>query len=223
MKRLFYLVMAGLMVMAVSCKKDKPQNGNDQNKIYTPEVVDIGLVVEGKNVKWASFNLGASKEYEFGHYYAWGESTLKDEYSPYTYTFKDTPVVLPLNVDVANNKLGGKWRMPTSNEYQALLLLKNNSNYNWEPWVSVKDDKGNDVYGFRVTNISTSASLFFPAAGMMGMSGYKEGGEAGNYWASDIVPSTTASRILCFTSIYAPFVTQESRHAGLSIRPVYED
>ena len=36
----------------------------------TPEAVDLGL-----SVKWASFNLGASKPEEFGDYYAWGEIT----------------------------------------------------------------------------------------------------------------------------------------------------
>ena len=34
-----------------------------------PEAVDLGL-----SVKWASFNLGASKPEEYGDYYAWGET-----------------------------------------------------------------------------------------------------------------------------------------------------
>ena len=33
----------------------------------------MGIVVNGKTVKWASFNLGASKPEEYGDYYAWGE------------------------------------------------------------------------------------------------------------------------------------------------------
>ena len=38
--------------------------------------VDLGL-----SVKWASVNLGASKPYDFGEYYAWGETDPKDEYN----------------------------------------------------------------------------------------------------------------------------------------------
>ena len=37
--------------------------------VNTPEAVDLGL-----SVKWASFNLGASKPEEYGYYYAWGET-----------------------------------------------------------------------------------------------------------------------------------------------------
>ena len=36
--------------------------------ISVPEAIDLGL-----SVKWASFNLGASKPEEYGDYYAWGE------------------------------------------------------------------------------------------------------------------------------------------------------
>lgn len=37
--------------------------------IPVPEMVDLGL-----SVKWASFNIGASKPEEYGDYYAWGET-----------------------------------------------------------------------------------------------------------------------------------------------------
>ena len=37
-----------------------------------PEAVDLGLP---SGLKWASFNLGASKPEEYGDYYAWGETT----------------------------------------------------------------------------------------------------------------------------------------------------
>ena len=37
-------------------------------KLVVPNAVDLGL-----SVKWASFNLGASKPEEYGDYYAWGD------------------------------------------------------------------------------------------------------------------------------------------------------
>lgn len=68
MKRLIYLSLAALMVLAVSCKKDnKPDNDNPvkygvDGVTPMPDAVDIGLVVDGQKVLWANFNLGASKE-----------------------------------------------------------------------------------------------------------------------------------------------------------------
>ena len=37
----------------------------------TPEAIDLGLP---SGIKWASFNLGASKQEDYGEYYAWGET-----------------------------------------------------------------------------------------------------------------------------------------------------
>ena len=89
--------MAALMVLAVSCKKDdKPGKGADSGKYGIdgvtpmPEAVDLGL-----SVKWASFNLGASKPEEYGDYYAWGETEVKDEYTVENYSYHDNPEVLP--------------------------------------------------------------------------------------------------------------------------------
>lgn len=78
MKKLFYLSLAALMLLSVSCKKDdKPGKGEDSAKYGVdgvtplPEAVDLGLP---SGLKWASFNLGASKPEESGDYYAWGET-----------------------------------------------------------------------------------------------------------------------------------------------------
>ena len=47
-----------------------------ETTVPIPEAVDMGL-----SVKWASFDLGASKPEEYGDYYAWGETETKDDYS----------------------------------------------------------------------------------------------------------------------------------------------
>ena len=73
-KKSLFICVAALMVLAVSCKKDdktdKGKYGVD-GVTPMPEAVDLGLA---SGVKWASFNIGASKEYEYGDYYAWGET-----------------------------------------------------------------------------------------------------------------------------------------------------
>ncbi len=52
-----------------------------------PEAIDLGL-----SVKWASFNLGASKPEDFGDYYAWGET--EPYYEP-GYAQSESPVWKP--------------------------------------------------------------------------------------------------------------------------------
>lgn len=48
-----------------------------------PEMVDLGL-----SVKWASFNLGATKPEEYGQYFRWGETepfTAEEDKGPQAY------------------------------------------------------------------------------------------------------------------------------------------
>lgn len=174
MKKLFCLSLAALTLLSVSCKKDdkadKGKYGVD-GVTPLPEAVDLGTVVNGKNIKWASFNLGASKEYEYGNYYAWGETATKSDYSWATYTYAngyfdkltkycpkdktdywdvagkepDGEVTLLPSDDVAHVKLGGKWRMPTLDEIKALLALQTNDDYTWEDWTLPTDENGNEI------------------------------------------------------------------------------
>lgn len=174
MKKLFCLSLAALTLLSVSCKKDdkagKGKYGVD-GVTPLPEAVDLGTVVNGKNIKWASFNLGASKEYEYGDYYAWGETATKSDYSWATYTYAngyynkltkycpkdktdywdvagkepDGEVTLLPSDDVAHVKLGGKWRMPTLDEIKALLALETNDDYTWEKWALPTDENGNGI------------------------------------------------------------------------------
>ena len=69
MKKFFFSIsLLILMLPAVSCQKDS--YGVD-GTTPLPEAVDLGLP---SGIKWASFNLGAAKEYEYGDYYAWAET-----------------------------------------------------------------------------------------------------------------------------------------------------
>ena len=175
MKKLIYILMAALMVLAaISCKKDNSGSNDNDGKAPVPEAVDIGLVVNGKTIKWASFNLGASKEYEYGNFYAWGETKPKSEYSWVTYSLAngyndqliaycskeqssywdysskpdgpDGDLTLFPTDDAAHVKLGGKWRMPTQEECTALLALRGDAeNYKWEPWTFILDENGNEI------------------------------------------------------------------------------
>ena len=43
-----------------------------QSTLKMREYVDLGIVVEGKKIKWATCNVGASKPEDYGDYFAWG-------------------------------------------------------------------------------------------------------------------------------------------------------
>ena len=276
MKKFLILSLSLLAALSiVSCKKDN--NGSTVRygvDGYTPlpTAVDIGLVVGGKTIKWASFNLGASREYEYGDYYAWGETEpyyesldplvwRKDKNDPgkelhydwasyslangsyrkqiaycpknesdyWDSTVKpDGPdgelTLLPAN-DAATVHLGGRWRMPTSEEFQALLNLMNDeAHYVWENNHETKDKNGNIVRGVRITQKSTGNSIFFPNAGYcLDEDIGKDAGSKIYYWSSSLY--TSMPYYACLLHPYSsdvPEIRANSRISGYSVRPVTE-
>lgn len=97
------------------------------------EYIGLGLP-SGK--KWALLNIGAQKEAsESGNYYAWGEIAPKSNYTkdtykwgsnanaPTKYNSTDGKTRLDLTDDVAVMNWGGKWHIPTIDDWNE---LKNN-------------------------------------------------------------------------------------------------
>lgn len=209
-----------------------------------PDMVDLGLP---SGLKWASFNLGATKPEEFGGYYQWaGTEDVTDtnidlnfKYCPYNIlgsmeagwtkyipsnyssywsgaSEPDNKAVLDPEDDVANVKLGGKWRMPTREEF---LELKDTDNCTWT-WTSI-----NDVNGYKVSSkISgyTDNWIFLPAAGYRSNKQLFYVGSEGDYWSSSLYTGdpTSAYKIIVKTDkITAPVGL---RCLGSSVRPVCE-
>lgn len=261
MKKPFYIVAVAFLALGVvSCKKDNINNGETgygiDGRTPMPKAVDIGTVdKDGNPVLWASFNLGASKEYECGNYYAWGEKVQKIYYQWSTYIFSngdahkllkyctntetgkgywdmeafpegpDGIVTLEAIDDVASDKLGGKWRIPTKDDWLALKALRDNEDYEWSDWVSVPDDKGNEMFGKRITRKSTGATLFFPAAGDCLYSSIgRSVGTEGNYWSASIKTDGTyeaPQAAHCTIFRYNSFdIGYAGRFFGMSVRPV---
>ena len=112
-----------------------------------PKASDIKAVDLGLSVRWASANLGARTEYEYGYYIAWGELAPKEghyewesyqwckevyegnrdysKFSKYVTDSKwgevDGKTRLDLEDDAAHAFMGGNWRMPTTEECQELI------------------------------------------------------------------------------------------------------
>ena len=201
------------------------------------EYVDLGL-----SVKWATFNVGATKPEEYGNYYAWGETVTKSTYNWSTYKwcngssrtltkycsdsnfgnngFTDTKITLDLEDDVAHVKWGGTWRMPTRAEQDELR-----SNCTWT-WYSSDNTEFKGVAGYKVTsNIEgyTDRSIFLPAAGSRYGSILDGVGSKVWNWSSSLRDSPSwAYCAYCLYSVDYGNVSAGglNRYDGLSVRPV---
>ena len=193
-------------------------------EVITYEYVDLGL-----SVKWATMNVGAKTEEDYGHYYMWGSITpnTPDECNwantpfnngatsydrTYFNSVKDTVIpnkVLAKEYDVAVQIMGGDWRMPTKNECQE--LYKNTT----QSWVTI-----NGVNGRKFTSkTDTSKYIFIPAAGYYYNGSVSEVGAYGYIWSSTISSPYSKARFLRFRSSTCGASTTE-RCYGMSVRGV---
>ena len=159
-----------------------------------PDAIDMGL----SSVRWASFNLGASAPEGVGNYYAWGEPETKSSFSFSNYKWGDgigtngyqrytkyvnnldyggvidNLTMLESEDDAAHVALGGKWRMPTYDEW--LALLRN---------CSFTEVTVNGVSGVQFkSKVSPYNKIFFPYTGYKENSS-KVGTGFGYYWISE--------------------------------------
>lgn len=195
-----------------------------------PVMVDMGL-----SVLWADINLGAFSESDYGFYYAWGETAPKVAYNWTTYQQSgeteysiqkyctnenfgkvDGSWTLLSNDDAARSNWGGTWRMPTKAEYEE---LQDPTKCTWK-WYSAGNKEYNGVAGYRVESLTTQASIFLPAAGVMTEMGQIGLGKSGTYWSSTLNKNTPCySWYLCFDPFdlcYGYYY----RYEGRTIRPV---
>ena len=190
---------------------------------------------------WAECNIGAQKPHESGYYFWWGDTVgyrrVNDRWfasdgsdSNFSFTKSNTPTcgksisslqgggwitsdgVLAPSHDAAAKHWGGGWRMPTKDEFEALL-----KNCDWK-WTTQSG-----VAGYKISGKGSyaSASIFLPCAGQGGEGtslGYA--GSNGLYWSS--VPYSgngSGAWTLYFLSVYHATV-RDYRYYGRPVRPV---
>ncbi|MBQ6081542.1 MAG: hypothetical protein IJK91_03570 [Bacteroidales bacterium] len=179
MKKLstLFLVTAIAVLAAVSCTKPGEEGGEggssskdfkDKYDIYEGvEAVDLGLP---SGIKWARCNLGASKPWEVGDFFAWGETSPKTEFTLANYKFmstvqsgwhptkynrykfstlRDDKYALEAEDDAATVILGNEWYVPSPADFEE---LKQSCEVEF---VSVQD-----VYCFKYTGPNGNAILF---------------------------------------------------------------
>ena len=161
--------------------------------------VDLDLP---SGVLWAATNIGATNPEEYGDYFAWGETTTKNDYSWSTYRYGsltkynsiDELTELELEDDAATANWGGNWCMLTKEQIEELV----NRAYTTTEWITQ-----NGVYGCKVTSLTNGNSIFLPAAGGRYGSSLKNNGSVCAYWSRTLNTGWTEyAYVLEFTSSY---------------------
>ncbi|MBR5781262.1 MAG: hypothetical protein IKY27_04685 [Bacteroidales bacterium] len=171
--------------------------------------VDLGL---DSGIKWATCNIGADYPEEYGNYYAWGETEIKNEYTSensLTYGIEMNDISGNPQYDAARNKWGGAWRIPTSTE---MYELQNKCSKKW-----IEQD---GIKGFRITGPNGNY-IFFPAAGRNIDSTIINSDLSGCYWISKPL-NNYVSYCLESDKNDTGLMGVRSRECGLTIRPVIE-
>ena len=179
-----------MTLMLVSCGEDgepivKHVPTIDEYGICIDQEVDLGL-----SVKWAGWNIGATSPEGYGGYYAWGEIEEKDYYDDITYAFWTDydnsgywnngeyahigDNISGTQYDVATQKWGDSWRMPTLAEFGELYSL-----CTWQ-YFEYKGVRGEKVTG------PNGVSIFLPFAGEKFGEGLDMQDIMGWYWTSTL-------------------------------------
>lgn len=223
MKKIFLMALTLVFVGAVG----KANANVTDDEAITPEsmeAVDLGL-----SVKWASMNVGATKDSGFGTYFAWGETKPKEYYSwetyawsnkgntkvVYKYSLTDGKTQLVPSDDAACANLGDGWRMPTLEECEELT---DTVNCEWE-WMT-KDG----VNGYKVTGKKTGNSIFLPITGFRFYEGVQFRAIKGVYWSSTLYTGNPSKAWCIEFDFYDIEVTfgkpSSNRFSGRCIRAV---
>lgn len=182
--------------------------------------VDLGLP---SGIKWASCNLGATSQGQYGGYYAWGETSTKSSYTSSTYksTYSGS-YICGSGYDAATKTWGGDWRMPTSEEFEELLANCTKT------WTTVSGKRG-----YRLTG-PNGKSIFLPCAGHKDDE-FGTGTNAGSegYYLTGIGEETPVPGggirqcAYCYrfdkSSFTENYTSGNVPYEGMSIRPVLPD
>ena len=170
--------------------------------------------IEICGLKWAVTNIGAEKETDSGLYFAFGETQgyTAEQVRSGERKFNENEYT-NVNFDSVNAYWGGKWRMATEAEFQALL---HSANHGW-----IYNYQGSGVNGMLFTDKTDwSKKLFFPAVGFCDYYGVNSVGYFSYYWSSSLYSNNvTYGRSLYLDNGYSS-IKYNGRYIGFSVRGV---
>ncbi len=190
------------------------------------EYVDLGLP---SGTLWATCNIGADNPWDFGEYFAWGETAPKTRYSWNNYKYAangddhklikyctlseygyngmaDSITVLQPSDDAATANWGSEWRMPTEEEWDELKKQCE--------WIWTENYQGKGKNGYVVSH--NGNHIFLPAAGGRVYS-FSDANKEGCYWSSTLC-KISASELYFYSDFI--FFQMPYRSAVLSVRAV---
>ena len=137
-------------------ESEEPDEPEPSDSVIVTQVEKVYMGFDaayGKRLYWASCNLGAESPEDYGGLYGWADPTGEKR----SMDLDDYPSANPpeniagTQYDIAHQKLGGGWRIPSSNEMWSLI------SHCTSEWVSV-----NGVEGILYTSKVNGNTLFFP-------------------------------------------------------------
>ena len=186
----------------------KDDSGKEHYFYRGHEYIEIG------GLKWAVSNVGAEQDSDGGLYFAFGETqgyTIEQAHSCKRKFIREE--YTDVEFDAVNTYWGGKWRLPTEEEFDVLISATTRE------WV--KDYQGSGVNGRLFTSkTDSSKKLFFPAVGHYYSGIVYDFGLLGYYWSSSLIANGVTSGMdfnFDDTSYYKDY---DSRYLGFSVRGV---
>ena len=199
-------------------------NTTTDNVTIDYSYVDLGLP---SGLKWATRNIGATSETDYGDYFMWGSTTpntasqcnwtnapfnggASNYDEEYFNSVKDTVCpngVLAKEYDAAVQIMGSEWRMPTETDFSE--LWRNTSN----EWVTI-----NGVNGWKFISKTNGNSIFIPASGYRYDSSFHNQGRSGEVWSSSVVNGNASTLYFALDDLTPD--SEAIRCDGLSVRGV---
>lgn len=201
------------------------------------EYVDLGL-----SVKWATCNIGASIPEEYGGYYAWGETSTKEEqagtgfasapyeWSDYKYclgqSYTLTKYCTDLSYAYITNVKDNKTKLDISDDAanvnwggqwrmptkSEMEELKSKCRWEWS--------EKNGIYGYIVWGVNANC-IFLPSAGYINENSLEShSGRPGYYWTNNLYDSSPTHAYILYITESSVAIKGHERCFGLSIRPV---
>ena len=213
-------------------------------------MLDLGMykggATSGKKIYWANMNIGAVEEKDFGTYFRWGEvmgvtvvGHYADQVAPdskwqefswdYVSMVRIKDNVLMPGWDAACVNWGGRWRMPTKEEVDALAATETNTeDYTWEWLADNTFDDGYADRGVKITYKATGETLTLPMPRNFNNS--STGVKQGQYWLSSTDSGGPYSMQIKIGKQKGNLIREFNAFNGVEasftphvIRPVYEE
>ena len=215
-----------------------------ENKVVMKRRTDIGTNANGKayvdlgltsGTLWATMNVGATSETDYGSYFQWGdtedkrdadcswstykycngsENTLTKYCTNSSYGTVDNKLTLDLEDDAARANMGGDWKMPSVALIEELVSETNSE------WIT--NYKNSGINGRKFTGPNGN-SIFIPASGLRSGSSFFSQGDDGYIWITLVQKYDSNGLAYCLNfdsdSISATNHTND-RCYGLTVRGV---